>query len=53
MVLFHREVKRQIKDGTYGPGNKKDIVNQVIDYSPNKIQRPKQFKNEDPSVHIQ
>jgi len=48
---FSREVKRQIKDGTYGPGNKKDIVNQVIDYSPNKIQRPKQFKNEDPSTY--
>ena len=48
---FSMEVKRQIKDGTYGPGNKKDIVNQVIDYSPNKIQRPKQFKNEAPSTY--
>ena len=48
---FSREVKRQIKDGTYGPGNKKDIINQVIDYSPNKIKRPKQFKNEDPSTY--
>ena len=48
---FSMEVKRQIKDGTYGPGNKKDIINQVIDYSPNKIQRPKQFKNEDPSTY--
>ena len=48
---FSMEVKRQIKDGTYGPGNKKDIVNQVIDYSPNKIKRPKQFKNEDPSTY--
>ena len=36
---FSMEVKRQIKDGTYGPGNKKDIV------------RPKPFKNEDPSTY--
>jgi hypothetical protein len=36
---FSQEVKRQIKDGTYGPGNKKDIV------------RPKPFKNEDPSTY--
>ena len=48
---FSMEVKRQIKDGTYGPGNKKDIIDQVIDYSPNKIKRPKQFKNEDPSTY--
>jgi len=48
---FSQEVKRQIKDGTYGPGNKQDIFNQVIDYSPNKIQRPKPFKNEDPSTY--
>jgi len=50
---FSMEVKRQIKDGTYGPGNKpdNDIINQVIDYSPNKIKRPKQFKNEDPSTY--
>ena len=50
---FSMEVKRQIKDGTYGPGNKpdNDIINQVIDYSPNKIKRPKQFKNEDPSSY--
>ena len=48
---FSQEVKRQIKDGTYGPGYKNDIINQVIDYSPNKIQRPKQFKNEDPSTY--
>jgi hypothetical protein len=32
-------------------GNKNDIINQVIDYSPNKIQRPKPFKNEDPSTY--
>ena len=37
--------------GKYGPGYKNDIINQVIDYSPNKIQRPKQFKNEDPSTY--
>jgi len=48
---FSMEVKRQIKEGTYGPGNKRDIVDQVIDYSPNKIQRPKKFKNEDPSTY--
>ena len=48
---FSQEVKRQIKDGTYGPGYKNDIINQVIDYSPNKIKRPKQFKNEDPSTY--
>ena len=29
----------------------RSIVDQVIDYSPNKIQRPKQFKNEDPSTY--
>ena len=42
---FSMEVKRQIKDGTYGPGNKKDMINQIIDYAPHKIQRPKQFLN--------
>ena len=31
---FSMEVKRQIKDGTYGPGNKKDMINQIIDYAP-------------------
>ncbi len=29
----------------------RSIVDQVIDYSPNKIQRPKQFRNEDPSTY--
>ena len=29
----------------------RSILDQVIDYSPNKIQRPKQFKNEDPSTY--
>jgi hypothetical protein len=29
----------------------RSILDQVIDYSPNKIQRPKPFKNEDPSSY--
>ena len=38
---FSMEVKKQIKDGTYGPGNKKDWD----------IVRPKPFRNDDPSTY--
>tara|TARA_R110000772_G_scaffold119481_1_gene225458 strand:+ start:267 stop:1106 length:840 start_codon:yes stop_codon:yes gene_type:complete len=48
---FKKLVKEDEDDYQKSLKANRSIVDQVIDYSPNKIQRPKPFKNEDPSTY--